>query len=66
MSLIQSGLFTDFLLLFTDSMELSDDKSYPSPHLNRSGHGDALWEKEKFLLSCWKNLPLMTLTKNFL
>ena len=55
-----------FLLLFTDRPELSDDDSYPtSPdppqHLERSGHGDGLWEIEKFLLSCWKNLPLMKL-----
>ena len=47
-------------------MKLSDDKSYPTPHVKRSGHGDAFWEKEKCLLSCWKKLPLITLTKIFL
>jgi hypothetical protein len=57
------ALFTDFLLLFTDKWELSDDESDPPQHLERSGHGDRLWEIEKFLLSCWKNLPLMKLKK---
>ena len=47
-----------FLLLLTDRPNLSDDE--PDP---RSGHGDRLWEIEKFLLSCWKNLPLMKLKK---
>jgi len=49
-----------FLLLFTDRLELTDDESYPTQHLNHSGHGDRLWEIENFFLSCFKNLPLMT------